>query len=925
MHNLGNIDEIKTWAVRGTDGFVTTWQVDAQGRTGTVHLPAMSADDTLVLADTAQTLKNKTLPIGEGNEVLGIDDTVAGYLNTVTSSVSAFMLTTATTLGTHTADILALQQRVTALEEGGGGGGGLSVVVSALETATGAASFGEDPQWLVIRKDYEGAAAVLVSDLVPEGSMLTLTNRNTGALSVALGLLNTVDLPAEQIPITLLEDETITMAMGADHAWTVTHQDRTVVLPPEVDEYATTTVAVGTGTTLTAGQVVEILPSGFVQVPGLVSTGSPSFSETTSYELTTVANTTDWHVLLEGATRSLLLTYGVNGTATSFLTASPYTPGATSVETDVIINDTSGSYWGTVGNEELFVATVRAGSGNNVASIYRVDKTTGAVTRTLDHDITGYGFGGTYYYGKASLALSDTKLVVASAGSCGVLTMSELGGTVSSSVYDDHGIGSYFPSLVKINDTAFLFMCDTGTKTRARVYDVGGSLVARSAYYELPDMPGAASTYITRGALINETTAFIARSAAVGASTSVSVGLLGSLDTTPELTNEVVIATGISGPGRTFAVAVNAGKGYVYLNKDDGQGVYTRQVLTINLSTLAVVATDDIPDQGEHDSFIMPGMAFLAGTPAVAQHGIRTPAVHFMALVVGDGSPQSRKFNYPPVGIVKANAVGPTTVEIYTGPLVPSTVAIPAGTELGVGFDGQVSATAAVAHVGTRVNDTEILLDLRNDLSLIEAEPTPEPAVPEWEDTVVVDFTTSGSWTVPANVYKLHLMAIGGGGGGAQPSNVIDFNSMGGNGGNSAIASVPVNPGDELTITIGAGGAVGAVDNSGVTGGATAVLRGMAALIGAAPGLGGWLAQVPKAVSSCHTNKPNEGLTNNTLGSPGLLYTFISGGDISIGGTASMHATHGAGGKGRDSAGDAAAGNAGYVRIEYTPGESKPT
>ena len=70
--------------------------------------------------------------------------------------------------------------------------------------------------------------------------------------------------------------------------------------------------------------------------------------------------------------------------------------------------------------------------------------------------------------------------------------------------------------------------------------------------------------------------------------------------------------------------------------------------------------------------------------------------------------------------------------------------------------------------------------------------------------------TSSGTWQVPANVYEIAIEAIGGGGGGGFVEGRSDANYyVSGGGGGGAYAkknSYAVNPGDVLTITIGAAG-----------------------------------------------------------------------------------------------------------------------
>jgi len=101
-----------------------------------------------------------------------------------------------------------------------------------------------------------------------------------------------------------------------------------------------------------------------------------------------------------------------------------------------------------------------------------------------------------------------------------------------------------------------------------------------------------------------------------------------------------------------------------------------------------------------------------------------------------------------------------------------------------------------------------------------------------------VQVTASGSWTVPAGVYFIEVWATGGGGsgggcagGGVPPG--------GGGGGASATLSslVAVNPGDVLSINIGAGG-VGLIGN-GNDGGASSVRLGLLPIVSVSGGLKG--------------------------------------------------------------------------------------
>lgn len=66
--------------------------------------------------------------------------------------------------------------------------------------------------------------------------------------------------------------------------------------------------------------------------------------------------------------------------------------------------------------------------------------------------------------------------------------------------------------------------------------------------------------------------------------------------------------------------------------------------------------------------------------------------------------------------------------------------------------------------------------------------------------------TSSGVFTVPANVYNISVFCVGGGGSGGKSSNRYPCNAGGGGGGYTNTGTFNVNPGQQLSITIGAGG-----------------------------------------------------------------------------------------------------------------------
>lgn len=87
--------------------------------------------------------------------------------------------------------------------------------------------------------------------------------------------------------------------------------------------------------------------------------------------------------------------------------------------------------------------------------------------------------------------------------------------------------------------------------------------------------------------------------------------------------------------------------------------------------------------------------------------------------------------------------------------------------------------------------------------------------------------TTTGSFTVPAGVTRLYVLASGGGGGGgagasdAGPPSVDRVGGTGGTGG-QAVSVLTVTPGDSVSFTIGAGG-VGSNSGAGTAGGSTTI------------------------------------------------------------------------------------------------------
>ncbi len=89
------------------------------------------------------------------------------------------------------------------------------------------------------------------------------------------------------------------------------------------------------------------------------------------------------------------------------------------------------------------------------------------------------------------------------------------------------------------------------------------------------------------------------------------------------------------------------------------------------------------------------------------------------------------------------------------------------------------------------------------------------------------EFTSTGTWVCPSNVYAVDVLAVSGGGGGGG-TNAVDSattarTAAGGGGGGGGVVkrTLPVTPGTSYTITIGAGGAGGVGAANAAAGGTT--------------------------------------------------------------------------------------------------------
>lgn len=85
-------------------------------------------------------------------------------------------------------------------------------------------------------------------------------------------------------------------------------------------------------------------------------------------------------------------------------------------------------------------------------------------------------------------------------------------------------------------------------------------------------------------------------------------------------------------------------------------------------------------------------------------------------------------------------------------------------------------------------------------------------------------FTSSGSFTVPAGVYRVAALATGGGGGGGAQVGASNSSGGGGSAASTAISYIDVTPGQVLTVTVGAKG-LGSVGGAAATAGGSSSVK----------------------------------------------------------------------------------------------------
>lgn len=147
-------------------------------------------------------------------------------------------------------------------------------------------------------------------------------------------------------------------------------------------------------------------------------------------------------------------------------------------------------------------------------------------------------------------------------------------------------------------------------------------------------------------------------------------------------------------------------------------------------------------------------------------------------------------------------------------------------------------------------------------------------------------YYTPGSYTfnVPANVYYISAVCVGGGGGGTG-ANVFSPNRGAGAGGDLVHATLPVTPGESLTVVVGDGGAAGAY-RGGYTdhGESSGIKRGSTFILKAKGGKGGG------------NPNPQDSNVIDADATRSAQYSGGAGGDEGAGGAAGYSGNGGAGG-----------------------------
>lgn len=181
-------------------------------------------------------------------------------------------------------------------------------------------------------------------------------------------------------------------------------------------------------------------------------------------------------------------------------------------------------------------------------------------------------------------------------------------------------------------------------------------------------------------------------------------------------------------------------------------------------------------------------------------------------------------------------------------------------------------------------------------------------------------FTASGTFTVPQGIYTINVCMVGGGGGGSH-KHTSQGHAYGGKAGTAAQYSIPVTPGEELSIVVGARGIGGAYPNGLGTAGTASSVTAVSGVYEAAGGLGSAYAGYLQAVVSLCNGITYYAGTRNTSYNDwgGQGGTFGNGGRGNVctnsGCTAPVNSGAGGGGVICDNSSGSRAGYGGTGRV----------
>ncbi len=107
-------------------------------------------------------------------------------------------------------------------------------------------------------------------------------------------------------------------------------------------------------------------------------------------------------------------------------------------------------------------------------------------------------------------------------------------------------------------------------------------------------------------------------------------------------------------------------------------------------------------------------------------------------------------------------------------------------------------------------------------------------------EPVILTFTASATWTIPAGVTKVDVFLVGGGGNGANgATNGTGYGGGGGGGGNvQCVSDVAVTPGANVSVVVGSANAASSFESVNVLGGENAVIGNPASSIPSKGGSG---------------------------------------------------------------------------------------